>query len=388
MQQQGHVLRRLCRQGNVELVTQMLDAGVSVDSPQEDGCTGLWLACEHGCTDVVRVLLTRRASPHATKTAGNISALFIAAQNGHAAVVDLLLHHGANPNAVKSSGASPLFIASQQNHPQIVRSLLRAGGNHSTANSNGVTPLMIAAFQGNIECVKLLLAAGADPHAVAQGKNAIEWAAENRHRNEVQQAVDEHLRYMQHEHKRKREMDMQQTPFVARNVGGAAPVAADLSASAADRGHARAADTSFPGTSIAGASPGASQLGGVPLDASAFGGYTPRYLVPNLSGSLSYAGDGGRSGSAGGADGAHGIRVANTRSFAEPLPHGVGNMTPISANGVTAAVIEEEKRRSHAFRSMVRKETLATRPKPEANWQSASGGAAGRRRRSWRSRSS
>src|SRR3990167_7280288 len=98
MQQQGHVLRRLARQGNVELVTQMLDAGVNVDSAQEDGCTALWLAAEHGCTDVARLLLSRRASPHTVKTSGNISPLFIASQNGHGAVVDLLLHHGANPN--------------------------------------------------------------------------------------------------------------------------------------------------------------------------------------------------------------------------------------------------------------------------------------------------
>jgi hypothetical protein len=357
--QQGHVLRRLSRQGNVELVTQMLEAGVNVDSAQEDGCTSLWLAAEHGCTDIARMLLQHRANPLVTKNPGNISALFISAQNGHATVVDLLLHHGANPNTAKNSGATPLFIAAQQNHADIVRSLLRAGANHSAATSNGVTPLMIAAFQGNVQCVRLLLAAGADPHAVAQGKNAIEWAAENRHRQEVQQAVDDHLRTMQQEVKRRREIDLH-TPLVAKSMA--------IAPSDEPRGRPEGDHSvlSFPGTGLAGASPGVSHI----HDTSIGGSYTPRTALGLSQGGYQSA-DRSRGGIAVG--GRPVIRAANTRSFSEPLPYGVGNMSAVGGGGMSAAVMEEEKRRSQAFRSMVRKETLAIKPKSEPAWASAKG---------------
>lgn len=347
MQQQGHALRRLCRQGNTDLVAQMLDAGTPPDVPQDDGCTGLWLAAEHGCTDVVRLLLQRKATPHAVKTAGNISALFIAAQNGHTAIVELLLLHGANPNTAKTSGATPIFIASQQNYPDIVRALLRAGANHSAATNQGVQPLMIAAFQGNMQIVRLLLAAGADPNTSAQGRNVVEWAAQNGHRTEVQRAIDDHLRHLHDELRRKREHEMHSTPAVARR-----------SDAHDQRGSAMHTPAAPHASSIVG-SPGNANRSTGP----AFGGYTPRYLV---SGDASeYMGDASRQ------PHSHGDheynRVFNTSSFSEPLPSGVGDMAKVTG-GITSQLLEQEHKRRAAFRGMVKRDHNAVRARADPTW--------------------
>jgi ankyrin repeat protein len=192
-QQQGAVFRRLCQQGNAQLVAEMLrNNSIAIDASQGDGCTGLWLAAEQGCAEVVKLLCGYHADINVTKNPGSVTPLYVAAQNGHEDVVAALLAAGANPNIAKSTGATPLYIACQQNFAGIARLLIRSGGSVSQANQQGISPLMIAAFQGNGECVKLLLEAGADPLQTGQGKNCLEWAQTNGHRRAIQNVLESH----------------------------------------------------------------------------------------------------------------------------------------------------------------------------------------------------
>ena len=218
----GRVLRQLCRQGNAEMARRMLEAGVPVDAPQEDGCTGLWLAAEAGCANVVKLLAeTAGANVNAVKTVGNISALYVAAQNGHVSVVDVLLVNGANPNLTKTTGATPLFIAAQQNYTEIVASLLKAGCNPNAPTAQGVTPLMIAAFQGNTDVARKLLEGGADANLVGQGRTSLDWARSNGHQLEYQRVLDDHLRDMEAEVRRRQQL-------LAGAAGGAGGVSRQL----------------------------------------------------------------------------------------------------------------------------------------------------------------
>ena len=172
--------RKACQQGHIATVRDLAAIeGFPTDSPQEDGCTGMWLASEAGHPSVVEFLCQRGASPSSIKTHGRVSALYVAAQNGQFDVVNILLQHGADPNFAKESGATPLFISSQQNNPTIVSMLLAAGAMPNKATNAGVTPIMIASYQGNADVVALLLANGADPEQRGAGKTAAEWAASN-----------------------------------------------------------------------------------------------------------------------------------------------------------------------------------------------------------------
>ncbi|KAJ9441772.1 hypothetical protein DIPPA_56294 [Diplonema papillatum] len=174
-----NAFRKACQLGNVPLVRQMLEQGVSVDGSQEDGCTGLWLAAEAGQSQIVDMLCRRGAYLQAVKSDGQVTCLYVAAQNGHVQVVRVLLSHGADPNQAKDSGATPLFIASQQNNVDMVQVLLEAGAYPNTPTKTGVSPLMIAAYRGHPMVCRILVNAGADRHQVGGGRTALEWARAN-----------------------------------------------------------------------------------------------------------------------------------------------------------------------------------------------------------------
>ena len=50
---------------DVELVTQLLDAGADVESPNEDGQTALMLAARTGSLDIAKLLVERGADVNA-----------------------------------------------------------------------------------------------------------------------------------------------------------------------------------------------------------------------------------------------------------------------------------------------------------------------------------
>ena len=50
-------------QGNLDLMTFLIDAGANVNAPNKDGLTPLIVGCYHGNSDVVNLLLQRGANP-------------------------------------------------------------------------------------------------------------------------------------------------------------------------------------------------------------------------------------------------------------------------------------------------------------------------------------
>lgn len=401
----GRVLRQLCRQGNVDMVRKMLEAGVPVDAPQEDGCTGLWLAAEAGCADVVKLLAeSAGANVNAVKTAGNISALYIAAQNGHISVVDVLLVNGANPNIAKTTGATPLFIASQQNYIEIVTSLLKAGSNPNAPTSQGVCPLMIAAFQGNGDVARKLLSGGADPNLVGQGRTALDWAKSNNHGLEYQRILDDHLRDMEAEVRRRQQMiarsgagvlkqqpatpsgkqqQQQQQQFdTSSTIGASTEISSEAGGlgGGGGGGHASAKKTSasggsnYNGGSVAGMSLAqrkktieeteAAELPFAIADAAATlhsMGMSSSYLIPSASmtrnnTSLSVARGGAMTPPPGGRGAAGAVKTSSF--YTKPLGKAVGRMDRSLGQygGMSQATIAEEERRAAEFRKMVKKD--------------------------------
>ena len=197
---QATSFRKACQRGDAAHVQAAVRQGLELDHPQEDGCTGLWLAAEAGAASVVDLLCAAGADVNVRKTAGGVSCLYVAAQNGHAGIVSSLLASGAQPALPKESGATPLFIAAQQGSTAVVEALLRGGAGPSDATRAGVTPLMIAAFQGHADVVRLLVARGADPGARGSGKTAAEWAESNGTLGAVRDALLSAAAHHHHHH--------------------------------------------------------------------------------------------------------------------------------------------------------------------------------------------
>lgn len=96
--------------GNVGGVTNMLDAGVPVDSNDEHGWTALLLAALRNHTDVVHLLLQKGADVN-KQDFGGWAALHVAAAWNSAHVIRVLLHHGASTNIMTNEGDIPLDLA-------------------------------------------------------------------------------------------------------------------------------------------------------------------------------------------------------------------------------------------------------------------------------------
>jgi ankyrin repeat protein len=124
-------------------------ATMVVTALPKGGFTALLLAARQGAMDGVRALAEAGADLNATDPDGT-SPLNMAIINAHYDVAALLVEKGANPNVADVAGMTPLYAAIDMRHqePLINRPLARPSG-----------PML------PLDLVKVLLANGADPNA-------------------------------------------------------------------------------------------------------------------------------------------------------------------------------------------------------------------------------
>ncbi len=91
----GVALRAAASRGEAAVVRSLLEAGASVDEPNEYGATALILASMGGHADVVRVLLEAGADADLADGFYRLKPLEWAAENAHKDIVSLLYGNGA-----------------------------------------------------------------------------------------------------------------------------------------------------------------------------------------------------------------------------------------------------------------------------------------------------
>jgi len=157
-----------CRDGRMDTVGALLDAGADVNAPDANGITPLITAITNNHPDVARLLIDRGADVKAVDWYGrtplwaavetrNMDVDNATFENGIDRVpflelIQLLLERGADPNA------------RTQEVPPIRRDFLRVTGSLSWVDFTGQTPFVTAALAGDVSVMKLLIAHGADPH--------------------------------------------------------------------------------------------------------------------------------------------------------------------------------------------------------------------------------
>jgi ankyrin repeat protein len=136
---------------------------VNVVQSREDGMTPLFMACQQGHLEVVKLLLAcDKIDVNKTMLSVGFTPLFVVCQQGRLELIKLLLaHDGIDVNKAETSGGvTPLYMACQQGHLEVVRQLLAHDGidvNQAETNG-GATPFYRACQQGHLEVVKQLLA--------------------------------------------------------------------------------------------------------------------------------------------------------------------------------------------------------------------------------------
>jgi uncharacterized protein len=151
------------REGNLDMVRLLLDAGADIDRPSANGTTPLVVATTNNHIDVALHLVERGADVNAADRFHLRTPLFAAVEMRNPdytrdtapprpnprdpmALIDALLARGADPNL--RANTTPF------------RGFFQVSGNW--ANFDGQTPFLRAALNGDIALMRLLLAHGAD----------------------------------------------------------------------------------------------------------------------------------------------------------------------------------------------------------------------------------
>lgn len=154
------------REGHVQIVKQLLDAGADIELADADGVTPLLIAIMNQRLDVAMLLVERGANVNAVEWHG-VTPLFAAVDvrnldiplpnvpNGvdrpaALVLIEKLLAKGADPN-----------VRVHEYPPQ--RRWITRLGSLSWVDVTGQTPFFRAAFSGDITAMRLLVAHGADP---------------------------------------------------------------------------------------------------------------------------------------------------------------------------------------------------------------------------------
>ncbi len=156
--QQGYsVLMEAGREGHTEMVLLLVDRKAKVNQRNAVGESALMLAAFKGALDTVKLLHARGAEINLP----GWTPLHYCAFQGHAAVCQYLLDSKAEVDAKAPNGMTPLMAAVRSGHVDAVKVLLRRSADPNVKTDNGVTALVLATKGGNTDLAQLLKQAGA-----------------------------------------------------------------------------------------------------------------------------------------------------------------------------------------------------------------------------------
>jgi ankyrin repeat protein len=158
--------------GDTKEIKALIAAGEDPESAATDGVTGLMYSAQFGNLDAVQLFLDAGADVNKLDNERGTTALIYATGNAHTEIVRLLLSRRADPQIKFASGRTFLHAAVGSNALEIVEIALAAGLDVNATSEDGLTPLHIAAWSRNPQLLKVLIERGADvnaKHGVARG---------------------------------------------------------------------------------------------------------------------------------------------------------------------------------------------------------------------------
>ncbi|RXN02117.1 Caskin-1 [Acipenser ruthenus] len=170
--------------GNMELISLLLEAQATVDIKDQKGMRPLHYAAWQGKVEPMKMLLKSGSSVNSQSDEGQIP-LHLAAQHGHYDVSEMLLQHQSNPCIVDNAGKTPLDLACEFGRVGVVQLLLSSNMSAAllepkpgdTTDPNSTSPLHQAAKNGHIDIIRLLLQAGIDINRQTKAGTALHEAA-------------------------------------------------------------------------------------------------------------------------------------------------------------------------------------------------------------------
>jgi ankyrin repeat protein len=149
-------LRGAALSGDLQVVNESLEQGISVDDTDELGRTALMFAGYNGHNDVVNALIENEADVNLENDEGRTSLMF-AASGPFSETVSLLLENGADVNRSDAVEEwTPLMYAAAEGNSEVVELLLEHGANSAAEDSDGETAADFAENNGHTQTAALL----------------------------------------------------------------------------------------------------------------------------------------------------------------------------------------------------------------------------------------
>ncbi len=177
-QQSFNDLQEAVEKAEVHRVEGFLNQGLDPNTTDASGHTLLMKAARLGHTEIVKLLIGRKASVGRLSPAGD-TALMHACLGGNLSVVQALVEAGS---VINRRGWAPLHYASYGGSGAVVKLLLDRGAELEAVAPNGYTAIMLAARNGNQDATKVLLNAKPNlGHRDAAGQTALTLAVKADH---------------------------------------------------------------------------------------------------------------------------------------------------------------------------------------------------------------
>ncbi|KFP81669.1 Ankyrin repeat, SAM and basic leucine zipper domain-containing protein 1, partial [Apaloderma vittatum] len=181
----NEVLKKALLRGDVPLIEELLNSGISIESSFQFGWTPLMCAASVADFAVVHLLLDRGANACFEIDKYTVLMAACTAQASEENIlktVELLLSRNADPNLTCRKQMTPLMYAAGKGHPQVVALLVARGSQINAQDENGYSALIWAAQHGHKSVILKLLELGADKNLQTKDeKTAAEIAKINKH---------------------------------------------------------------------------------------------------------------------------------------------------------------------------------------------------------------
>lgn len=165
------VLMHAVTQGNYNLVSSIISKGVDINQTERIKMTPLMVACFHGYTKIVKLLVSKGALLDEVCAPKHYTALFYAIANEKYDCMKILVDAKANMEIEALDSTTVLTLAAKKSSLDIVQYLVDKGAKVNPRRS-GPTPLFGAFSNPNFEVIaKYLLKKGADPMAENNGRS-------------------------------------------------------------------------------------------------------------------------------------------------------------------------------------------------------------------------
>lgn len=155
--QKGQLLLEGGKQGDVNLVKDLIEEKAPVDFVDGEGRSALYLASANGHVEVVTLLLAAQANRNKTDNHG-ISPLHLAAAEGNTELVRVLCPGAQLDQRRREDQYTPLCIAARMGHTLVFAFLLRYHADATVGDRDGMAPIHIAARYGREEIMDIILA--------------------------------------------------------------------------------------------------------------------------------------------------------------------------------------------------------------------------------------